>query len=219
MPRHTIPRTRLGNRLTIDGRRLRRIACLGALLAASGAVAQDPTSDGAIREGDHRIEVYVSDEALQALYLRDVSVLEDRRSTLQGGVFFTERRDIVGIAGMLSNVADANRFPRWTFDVGVRGYGALLDEQDQDVFGLALGGNAHYAIGQRRQHAIAIGGFYAPDILTFGQADDIIDASVRFETEVRDGLVAFAGYRIFEFSLAADRELDDHAHVGVRWAF
>jgi hypothetical protein len=194
------------------------ISVAGMLLLAGAAHAQQANGDPEAADG-HQIEVYVSEETLQALYMQETSLLEGRSATLEGGVFVTEHRDIVGIASVTSQVGDPTRFPRWRFEVGARGYGALMEGEDQDVFGLALGGRARYAFGDRQQLAAAIGAFYAPDILTFGDADGVYDAFLRLEMSLRDGLVAFVGYRLLEVDLAQNRELDDHAHVGVRWTF
>lgn len=193
------------------------IAAILSLIGTS-AFAQQAEIDPEIGE-DHEVEVYVSEEALQVLYQRDASLLEGRNATLEGGVFLTENRDIVGIASAISQVGNQTRYPRWTFEVGARGYGALLEGEDEDVFGLALGGQARYAFGNSQQMAAAIGAYYAPDILTFGDADGVYDAFLRLEFRLRPGLTAFVGYRLLEIDQAQNRELDDHGHVGVRWAF
>lgn len=180
------------------------------------ASAQRAEIDPQISE-DHQIEVYVSEEALQVLYSRDASLLEGRGATMQGGLFVTETRDIVGIATVMTEITDPDRYQRWSFEVGARAYGALLEGEDEDVFGLGLGGQMRYALTQ--QMSATAGLYYAPDILTFGDSDGIYDAVLRLEFLLRPGLSAFVGYRLLEIDEANNRELDDHAHVGVRWTF
>ena len=61
--------------------------------------------------------------------------------------------------------------------------------------------------------------FYAPDIATFGTADNVKDRSIRFMTKLRDGTDVFVGFRAFEIDLPIDREVDDNLHVGFRRSF
>ena len=205
----------------IDSRRRFSLSRLGAVLVtlavtASSAYAQRAEIDPQISD-DHQIEVYISEEALQVLYSRDASLLEDRGATMQGGLFVTETRDIVGIATVMTQITDPDRYQRWSFEVGARAYGALLEGEDEDVFGLGLGGQTRYALSQTMSASAGL--FYAPDILTFGDSDGVYDAFLRLEFLLRPGLSAFVGYRLLEIDEANNRELDDHAHVGVRWTF
>lgn len=67
---------------------------------------------------------------------------------------------------------------------------------------------------------ISVSAFYAPDIVTFGNADNAVDASVRFETQLTEAARIFLGARLFEFEpVEANRKLDDGAHIGVRRQF
>jgi hypothetical protein len=61
--------------------------------------------------------------------------------------------------------------------------------------------------------------FYSPDIVTFGQADNIKDGSLRLMTRLRSGTDVFVGFRVFEIDLPVDREVDDNLHVGLRRSF
>jgi hypothetical protein len=61
--------------------------------------------------------------------------------------------------------------------------------------------------------------FYAPDIVTFGVADNIKDVSLRLMTRLRSGTDVFVGFRAFEIDMPVDREVDDNLHVGFRRSF
>jgi len=187
-----------------------------ASLVAQPAAApeQSPASEGGI-------EAYVSEDAIQALYARQENFGEFGDVDLRGGAFFNEARDLVMIADVLTGVADPGRFPRWTFRVGSRLYGALLSQENQDVFSIGFGGEARYAFGTEETVAIQISGFYAPDILTFGEADNVTDVGVRLEMRLTEQLIGFVGYRRFEFDLplVRDREIDEGLHLGIRRSF
>ena len=62
--------------------------------------------------------------------------------------------------------------------------------------------------------------YYAPDIMTFGTADNMSDVTLRIDFGLNSAVNVFAGYRILEIeTLTEDREIDDHLHLGFRWNF
>jgi hypothetical protein len=103
--------------------------------------------------------------------------------------------------------------------VGTRVYGAFLAPEDQDVFGVGLGGEAQYFFNSARSASVTLSMFYAPDIVTFGTADNVKDATLRFMARLRNGTDVFVGVRSFEIDLPIDREVDDNMHVGFRRTF
>lgn len=165
------------------------------------------------------VEAYLSENAMQILYGREVDVGELGRNQARVGVFLNEDRDLIGIADMLFDVGEPNRRPYWALQVGPRAYGALMAIENQDVFSIGLGGRLSYFLGRNRASSIAVTAFYAPDIVTFGNADNIKDLAVTIETRLSESTNVFIGYRIFEFDLDVDREVDDNMHLGVRHRF
>jgi hypothetical protein len=123
------------------------------------------------------------------------------------------------IGGALWSIGSPTEVRRLTLQVGPRMYGALLNTENDDIFGVGLGGEARYYLDADRTTAIALIAFYAPDILVFGNADNVTDVSLRFEMGLRAGTRVFVGYRIFELDLAVDREVDDNLHIGFRREF
>ncbi len=168
----------------------------------------------------HGKEAYIAEDAIQAMYTRNMDVGELGVNDVRGGFFFSEERDFVLIGDMLVDVGRPERRPNWMLDVGPRVYGALLNVENQDIFAIALGGRLNYLFRQNGITTISVSAFYAPDIVTFGNADNVIDASVRFETQLTEATRIFLGYRLFEFELVeANRQIDDGAHIGVRRQF
>lgn len=178
------------------------------------ALAQDDAELGA-----QAVEAYLSEDAMQVLYGRDMDVGELGRNEVRIGVFLNEERDLIGIADMLFDVGEPRRRPYWSLQLGPRAYGALMAVEDQDVFSIGLGGRLSYSLGRNRASSIALTAFYAPDIVTFGNADNIKDISVSLETRLSESTNLFIGYRVFEFDLLVDREVDDNMHVGIRHRF
>jgi len=199
---------------TISRRRPSRTVAAAVAVLPLLAAAQDGPELGA-----QAVEAYLSEDAMQILYGRDMDIGELGQNEVRIGVFLNEERDLIGIADMLFDVGEPNRRPYWSLQLGPRAYGALMALEDQDVFSIGLGGRLSYFLGRNRASSVALTAFYAPDIVTFGNADNIKDVSVSVETRLSESTNLFIGYRVFEFDLAVDREVDDNLHVGIRHRF
>jgi hypothetical protein len=191
------------------------------LLALPGfASAQQDVRDRLdARTLDHAIEIYLSDDALQAQYIRTLDLGEVGPTEVRGGFFFNEDRDLIVTGDLLARIGDLAEQRVIEVRAGTRVYGGFLANEDEDVFGIGLGGEAEYFFGRDRDTSIKLALFYAPDIVTFGQADDVKDASLRLQTELRDGTDLFVGFRVFEIDMPVDREVDDNMHIGFRRSF
>ena len=85
---------------------------------------------------------------------------------------------------------------------------------------IGVGGEAQWFIDSARTTSIMLSLFYAPDIITFGQADNVQDTTLRFMTKLRNGFDIFLGYRNFRIDIQPqDREVDDNLHLGFRRSF
>jgi len=189
-------------------------AAIIVLLPVLASAQRDPEA------GAQAVEAYLSENAMQVMYGRDdMDIGELGRNEMRVGIFLNEERDLIGIADMLFDIGEPRRRPYWSLQVGPRAYGALMTVENQDVFSIALGGRLSYYLGRSRSSSIALSAFYAPDIVTFGNADNIKDLSVTLETRLSESTNLFIGYRVFEFDLEVDREVDDNMHLGVRHRF
>ena len=198
--------------------RWRSLAWLALLTTAGPALAQQQ-GDNRVRTLDHAVEMYISDDALQARYVRTLDLGELGPTEVRGGFFYNEDRDLIVSGDLLTSVGDEIDARRFEVRVGTRVYGAFLALEDQDVFGVGLGGEAQYFFNRSRSTSVQLSVFYSPDIVTFGTADNIKDASVRLITRLRDGTDVFVGFRAFEIDLDVDREVDDNMHIGFRRSF
>ncbi len=194
-----------------------------ALVAVTPAVAQQrdgQSADDRVTTIDHAIELYISDDAMQARYVRTLDLGDLGPTEVRGGVFYNEDRDLIGTADFLAFVGDEVGVRDLEVRVGTRVYGAFLAPEDQDIFGVGLGGEAQYFFNSARTASVTLSAFYSPDIVTFGSADNVKDASLRFMARLRNGTDVFVGFRSFEIDLAPeDREVDDNMHVGFRRSF
>jgi hypothetical protein len=188
------------------GRRL-----LGLLLVFVSASLQAQTSDD-----PPALELALSDETLQLRYDGPTNLMgTDSRAAY--GLFLSESRDLVATGGVM--VDSDLALGAFDLNFGPQAYAALLDEENEDVFALAIGVEVRLNIARDRGLAIAGHAFYSPDVLTFGSADNLRDFMVRAEIQLNERLLGFAGYRWFELDLLERQEqtLQNELFAGVRW--
>jgi hypothetical protein len=186
------------------------IAALVSCIATALAQAQsDP-------DKQRSLELSLSEEAGQLRY-DTPSNLGGADSRMFYTLFLSEDRDVVGSAALLLN-SDL-QWGALTVRFGPQAYAALLDEENEDVFALALGVEARFEVVKSRGIAVVGSAFYSPDILTFGSADNLTDFMARGEIRINENLIGLAGYRWFELDLLnrEERELQNEIFVGARW--
>jgi hypothetical protein len=183
------------------------------LLAATQALAQRDTRGSTA-------EVALSNDTLQLRYLANGNRVGVQGSQLTGGVFLGEERDFVLNAGLLFPADLGIR--RLNISFGPQVYAALLQEENDDVMAVSIGTEVRFFIDPSRGLAVSGQAYYAPDILTFGTADNLTDLSARVELNVAEQLQAFAGMRWFEFDLtdgSGERTLQEEVFVGLGYRF
>jgi hypothetical protein len=168
------------------------------------------------REEGRSLELALSNETAQVRYDTPADT-GGRDSRMFYGLFLSEERDVVGSAALLLD-SDLKIGP---FDVrfGPQAYAALLDDENEDVFALALGLEARLNLVPSRSIAIVGSAWYSPDVVTFGSADNLTDFMARAEMRLNERLLGFAGYRWFELDLLErqERRLQNEIFAGVRW--
>jgi hypothetical protein len=172
----------------------RLLLMAGLVLGASAAVAQ-PAQSRSRPMG----ELALSNDTMQLRYVASGHRVGSFRGQASGAFFLSEQRDIVLSAGMTVPV-DWNTGPL-TIAFGPRVYAALLQQENNDVMAVSLGTDVRFLMNRRSGLAIAGHAYYAPDILTFGSADNLTDLGARVEINATPRMIAFAGMRWFRFDL------------------
>ena len=189
-----------------------RVFPLSVLLVSAALVF----SPGAAIAQDAAGEIALSDESVQLRYLAWGS---GQSTELGFGLFLNENRDIIATSHYYLE-ADALGGNRLSFKAGPVGYAALLSTENTDIFSIAVGAEIRFELLRRQGVFVAVQGAYAPDILTFGSADNLLDFTARAELPLTDSVIGFAGYRLLEFDLlTGTREVEESAHVGIRYLF
>jgi hypothetical protein len=201
-----------------------RLAFAAVVLSSFALTAHAQGRSTSNDDSSQRGEVALSNDTLLLRYVgRDGAVGEGGRIT--GSFFLSEQRDIVLSGGVLFPAAlpdNLNVGERLTLRFGPQVYAALLQEENNDVLAMSLGVEARFVINRRMGLAVSGQAFYAPDILTFGSADNLTDLSARAELQVAPQLTAFGGMRWFRFDLTeggGERTLQDELFFGVGYRF
>jgi len=137
-------------------------------------------------------------------------------------MLLSDDRDIVGSAALMSSGVLENLIPGpLSVSIGGRAYAALLDDPDDDVFGLAPGAEARLTLPFGTPMYAVANFFYAPDIITFGDAKDVLDFNARFEVQFLPRAVGFVGYRLLEFDReqGGDEDIVNSVQLGLRFTF
>lgn len=161
-------------------------------------------------------EIAIAEDSLQLRYLMPPPGADGE---LGFGFFFNENRDLVASSNFYVEASRVG-FRDLTVLVGPVAYAALLSTENNDVFSIALGAEARLRL-LRNPELTAVGrAAYAPDILTFGSADNLWDVVGRLELPLTDRVTGFGGYRLFEIDLLSGKtELEESVHLGLRYRF
>ena len=196
---------------------IKPLAALAASLALVANLAEAQERDSA---EDSIGELALSNDTLQLRYETGGGMVGVDRSRFSGAFFLSEERDIVLSAG-LAFPADID-LGRLSVAVGPQVYAALLEDENNDVMSVSVGAQVRFLLNRSMDLALAGHAYYAPDILTFGSADNLTDLSARAEIGLGDRAIAFGGMRWFEFDLTAgggERTLQEELFVGFGYRF
>ena len=185
-------------------------ACCGILLIGSSfnASAND-------------FEAALSSETAQFTFRSDSSLIGWGGADLALGFLYNDNDDYV-FSGTLLQMQQPSADTPLTFGPGVKVYFAGLDDVDDEVGALAIGGSVRYTIpGKFPMHAYGTL-YWAPEITSFSGADGVTEYDFGFQIEALPQTVFFVGYRHLEFDHEDDSSYevdDDELHFGIRLTF
>lgn len=165
-------------------------------------------------------EIALSNDTLQLHYETESKAVGVDGGRLSGTFFLSEERDIVLSGGLV--MPTTLNLGRLSALLGTQVYAALLEEENNDVMSISIGAELRYLLNERLGLALAGHAYYAPDILTFGSADNLTDFAARVEIALADRVTAFGGMRWFEFDLTeglGERTLQKEIYVGLGYRF
>ena len=109
--------------------------------------------------------------------------------------------------------------------MGAKAYIGVLDGPDGtlDIDGsaIAIGARIRYVFSGSTPIAVLAEGYFAPEVTSIAEFDGLVEYRLALELEITPSARAYIGYRNLEvtFNERTDYEVDDAAHVGVRFEF
>lgn len=166
-------------------------------------------------------EAALTSETAQFTFRSDSSLIGWGGSELGFSLFYNDADDFVGQVSLMQRRQASKQNPL-TLGVGVRAYLGQLDNIDEDIVAVGIGGEIRYTIPGVMPMSIYLAGHFAPKITSFADTEELVDYNLGFQIEVLPQTTAFIGVRHLEVDLdnGAEYEMDDdRLHIGIRMTF
>lgn len=158
----------------------------------------------------NEIELSVSDELI------DVRLVSEYEQGFSGTFAYLHAGYKESDSDQLSyTFATKGKIDRFDASLGARIF--WLDVEGGDVYGVALGAGG--AVDIIDKLSVSAEAYFAPDIITGGDFEHTLDASVRLNYQLIENGNLFVGYRVFEADDKVDVDVYDNPYVGVRFTF
>lgn len=163
-------------------------------------------------------QFYSSDKAAELSYERNNAIFGLNNDRAVVSFLLNEERDNAVTAGIMFDVK-SSPVKGLKLSFGPKLIAGLLSIENADVIGFAASVEALYALPIKKfPLRLTTAASYAPDILTFGQSDRIIDWNIRVGLPLTDNIDGFVGARYLQFDTRpGERKLDQQVHFGIRW--
>ncbi|VAW50839.1 hypothetical protein MNBD_GAMMA05-1067 [hydrothermal vent metagenome] len=142
------------------------------------------------------------------------------------GALVNDENDVIASGFILVSGSSAGDVKALHFGVGTKAYVGTLEGPgsgsiDVDGGAVAIGGRVRYVFPGSTPLAVLGEAFYAPEVTNISDFDGLVEYRVALELEVTPSARAYVGYRYLEVTFSDDieYEVDDAAHIGVRFEF
>ncbi len=166
------------------------------------------------------VDINLSDDAARFQYLAPMGDIGQGKSEFHMGFLYNNSNGRLADAGIMVMNGDGSA-TGVALGVGVKALAVTMNNNDS--MALALGGRVRLSPFADNRLGVVGQIYLAPDIVTFGDADRLVETGVRLEYEILPQTLAYVGYRKIKFGLkaapAGDVVVDEGAHIGVRIAF
>lgn len=171
------------------------------------------------------LDISLSKETASVNYLFNASQISSGGADASVGVFYSDVDDVDVIMAngkvlVAGNIQGADQYLK--FGVGAKAAVGRANKADDSIGYLGLGARLGYLIPNSSIPMGVFGeAFYAPGITSFGEAEEVVEASVGFEAEVAPSAKGYIGYRLIDMEIKGgyDVDLDKNIHLGVMLEF
>lgn len=145
------------------------------------------------------------------------------KSEMYAEFMYNDVNSVVGGVGLLV-ANDEMKVPGLTIGIGAKAIAATIKEAPtrKNASAVALGAQVRYELAAERRVALAGEMYFAPKIITFGDADRYQQYGARAEFSISPQMQVYAGYRKTWFRIkntVADAVLIKGPHIGVQLSF
>ncbi|MCW8830622.1 MAG: YfaZ family protein [Gammaproteobacteria bacterium] len=146
------------------------------------------------------------------------------------GILLNDEDDLLATGSILVSGSNEGNVRGLHFGVGAKIFAGILDfpspVDNQTGASLAIGAQVRYVFPGKMPMAILLEGFAAPDVTSLSDFKGTQEIRLAVELEITPSARAYIGYRKLEVELSdgllprnEEYEVDDKAHVGVRFSF
>ncbi len=176
---------------------------------------------GSVQSHAAGLDLRLSNESAELTYLFNSSSFYSGGADVGAGLFINNDDDMMLSLSWVVSGQGLGANEAFSYGVGIKGYGLMVDELDQDGGALAIGGQLRYLIPGPVSVAMVAEGFISPKITSFADVEKMTEFRIAAEFEVNKETSAYIGYRILEVDLDEKNgyEVDENIHIGIRLAF
>ena len=168
------------------------------------------------------IDFRLSSETAELSYLTESATFGYGGADIGFGVFFDENDNVIANGSILVSGSSDGDVRGLQLGLGIKFYAGVLDTPGDDSGGgMALGGQVRYVFPSHKPLAVLAEGWVVPEVVSIANFDGIREYRFALELEVTPSARGYVGYRVLEVDLdsGAELELDDKAHIGVKFSF
>ena len=177
------------------------------------------------------LDLKLSSETAEVTFLTQNATFGYGGADIGIGLLINENDDFLVNGAIVVSGSGTGDVRALHFGVGGKVYAGRLDfqslnpgnpsQENPSGGAIAVGGNLRYVFPSSTPIAVLIEGFWAPSVTSFSDFDGLVEYRVALELEVTPSARAYVGYRKLEVELdtGLKYDVDDNAHIGVRFAF
>jgi hypothetical protein len=145
------------------------------------------------------------------------------KSEVYAELMYNDKNSVLGGVGLLV-ANDEMKVPGLTIGIGAKAVAATIkaDPSRKNSSAVALGAQVRYELPAERRVAFAGDIYFAPEIITFGDAKRYQQYGARAEFSISPQLQVYAGYRKTWFTAkntGTDAVMINGPHLGVQMSF
>ena len=145
------------------------------------------------------------------------------KSEIYAELMYNDTNSVLGGVGLLVANDEINT-PGLTIGIGAKAVASTIKTTPNRTSNsaVALGAQARYELPAERRVAFAGGFYFAPQIITFGDASQYQQYGARAEFSISPQMQVYAGYRKTWFNMkttGAEEVLIDGPHLGMQLSF